>query len=319
MHQPLHAIPHAAPSCPFAPAKQNQTSLAAAALVLWRGWMLWMLVPLLLAGGAYGLSFLQETEYRAQASLLPKEPSRELDELISGFLPGAPFEVTLPNTSYPSEIMAFLQSRSLRASLLQDYDLLPQLYPGRTPERLPSIAWALDDEALEEVFSVEYNQNEEIILLFWSGTDPENCAAMLAAVVERLRLFLDREYVSIAQRRRAFVEEQLAQAEANLARWDKQTPGPAMGMERIRRELAAAEAVYAGLKRQAVLARMEEARELQRFSLLDPPHPPGKPVWPRPWLMAGLAWFAGLFGCCAVLLCMAGLRRCQDNAFHSSN
>jgi uncharacterized protein involved in exopolysaccharide biosynthesis len=253
----------------------------------------------LLAGGAVALC---PDEYRSEASLMTLRKQSDATSLSQGL--GQALMGRLP--------IALLTSRVLKERLIDKHALLPRLYPWRWDgERkawrsipllpAPTPALAIQDEAVDKVYLAARKRNR-LIALTWLARDPADAAAMLGRVIEELRSFLDREYVSDARREREFIEGQLDQAARELEAWERKFPTEAVTMGRISRELAARQAVFAELQRQLALARIEEARQQITFKVLDPPFVPVRRSWPRPLLVGGLAGAAWLLARLAWLL-----------------
>jgi uncharacterized protein involved in exopolysaccharide biosynthesis len=267
----------------------------------------------LLAGGAVALC---PDEYRSEASLMTLRKQSDATSLSQGLgqalMGRLPIALDLPSEREDEQIFAFLTSRVLKERLIDKHALLPRLYPWRWDgERkawrsipllpAPTPALAIQDEAVDKVYLAARKRNR-LIALTWLARDPADAAAMLGRVIEELRSFLDREYVSDARREREFIEGQLDQAARELEAWERKFPTEAVTMGRISRELAARQAVFAELQRQLALARIEEARQQITFKVLDPPFVPVRRSWPRPLLVGGLAGAAWLLARLAWLL-----------------
>ncbi len=236
------------------------------------------------------------TTYLSQAGLLPAESDRPKNRLPAALSEKLPVTFDLTERKEERVILAFLRSRTLRERLLADPELLRRLYAGPwdrllallNPRDIPSPARAIQEKRLEDVFGVRHKTGDAVITLTWEARDPDFAAGMLGQVIEELRRYLEREHVGDASRQRRFIEVQAAQAEAELAAWESSSPGPGLSLPRIQREIMAAAALHAELKSRLAMARLDEAREVVTFSVLDDPFRPVKKHWPRTgWLTAG--------------------------------
>lgn len=194
------------------------------------------------------------------------------------------------------QLVDFLNSRTLKERLIDKYDLLPKLYPSdwdidkktwtiTDPEDIPTKVLAIQNEVLNDVFSVGTDKKSELISLSWIDEDPQFAAKMLEHTVQELEHYLENEYETDAQRERIFIEAQLAKVKNELAYWEDQIPGPALTQAEIQRELIASQLVYQELRKQLELAKIQEAKDVVSFKVLDAPFVPEKKDSPKRALM----------------------------------
>ena len=107
--------------------------------------------------------------------------------------------------------------------------------------------------------------------------------------------FLENEYVSDARREREFVEGQLAKASTELEYWERQVPSEKLTLSKITRERLASQTVYTELRKQLELAKINEAKELETFKILDKPYVPEEPFKPKKTLIVALVFVAAFF------------------------
>lgn len=240
--------------------------------------------------------------YLSRAAILPVEAARENSLLPAALAERLPITLDFVERKEDRTIMAFLRSRTLRERLMADGELLRRLF-DRPWDRLlglfglaptPSIARAIQEERVEDVFRVRRKPGEAVIELSWESRDPEFGARMLGRALAELRHFLEREHESDATRQRRFIETQAAKASEALAAWESRTPGAELNLPRIRREIAAAAALHAELTSRLAMAKIVEAREIISFKVLDEPFHPVKKHWPRTGLLTAGAMAAGL-------------------------
>lgn len=294
-------------SCPLRPSVQTAAPGDAALmrfLAVTRKRRRFLLAMPLVAGLLTLLAclLLIPTTYLSQAVLLPTESPRRQDMLSPALSDKLPITLDIGERKEARTIMAFLRSRTLQERLLADPELLSRLYDGPwdrllirlNPQTSPNVARAIQEKRLEDVFQVRHKTGEAIIGLTWEARDPDFAARMLGRVIEELRRYLEREHVSDASRQRRFIEVQAAQAEAELAAWEARAPGAGLSLPRIQREVLAAAALHAELKSRLAMARLDEAREVVTFSVLDEPFRPVKKYWPKTGLLTAGATVLGL-------------------------
>lgn len=297
--EPIHAARHDSPT----------TDLVELFDVLWRGkW--WIVLPTLLTALlVMGFVFMmQAPKYTAESVLLPVKGSSDMEALTSELLQSLPIRLNAEVNDEGAGITAFLESTTLRRRLIEKENLLPVLYKDDWDvdakkwlvSPAPSVALALQEEAVDDYFSVK--RDEDLLRLRWRDEDPERAARMLERVSMELAEYLESEYISDAGRRRAFLQEQAAMAEAELSRWENELPGPELPEQTIARERLAARTVYVELKKQLALARIAEAQRRPDFKVLDPPFVPVKPDRLRSVVIVLLATVFVFFFSCGLVL-----------------
>ena len=257
-----------------------------------------------LGAGIISFVFLPK-EYKSTATLIPAKQEESSFGSLSGLIGDLPLPISLPGQG-SSNIMSFLESRTLRERLITKYNLLPVLYSDlwnpktknwevADPAEKPTVILAIQEEVLNEFFSVNQDNKTELINMSWSGEKPDFCSLMLERVIKELTFFLENEYISDARREREFVEGQLAEATKELEYWERQLPSEKLTLSKITRERLASQAVYAELRKQLELAKINEAKKLETFEILDMPYVPEKPFKPKTKLNMMLAFIASFF------------------------
>ncbi len=122
----------------------------------------------------------------------------------------------------------------------------------------------------------------------------------MTEVYGELKRYLDQDYISDAKRRRIFIEEQLERSRKEVEYWERRVPGAKHTASEILREQGATLAAYTELRKQYELAKIEEAREVIAFKVLDPPLVPVTRSEPRRTRICGLtlivSFFLAVFG-----------------------
>ncbi|WP_027183728.1 hypothetical protein [Desulfovibrio inopinatus] len=246
------------------------------------------------------LAWSLPVQYQSSASLRSMD-TPVMDDMLKDMLSTLPLSIDLQKHDSTQDIVAFLQSRTLRQRLIDGLDLLPRLYPMRYHPLLvgllrlsaPTTVLALQENALDAVLTVTA-EADGLIHLDFLDRDPMFAAAVLRRVIDELRYYLETEHDTDAKRERVFIEHRLADVEAELHRWETATPSTHVPLGQINRELTANQTVYAELKRRLALAQIAESRQTIAFKVLDPPLIPVKRARPRRILLVSFCVLASL-------------------------
>jgi len=246
---------------------------------------------ILFAGGCTLLAllvtlFVLPVIFRSEAVLLPVFVEQNSLSKLSTLARGLPSEFeTVSGNGKSQQLVDFLSSRNLEQRLIEKYDLLSRLYADAwdagqkkwkdpDPHKQPSLIKVLQKNTLKAFFSVGTDEKTSLITLAWEDKDPAFAALMLERVIEELRHYLKFEYETDAKRERVFTEEQLQKAKQDLEFWERQIPGPKLTQGEIQRETVASQLVYQELRKQLELAKIQEAKQIVSFKVLDPPFVP---------------------------------------------
>lgn len=285
---------------PYGTAEDDEIDLVELWKILWRGkWFIMGVTLLCTLIAVYVTLYVLPVTYKATAVLQPTEVESGTMSKLSGLAGNLPIDLPGGGGGKTAQITSYLNSRTLKAELIQEYDLLPRLYPNawdpqsqswdvKDPQKQPTLVKALQSGALDAKFSVSKDDENGLISLGWVDQDPQQTAAMLDAVIEQTRYYLENGYETDAERERKFVERQLAEAKKELTHWERQVPGEDVTMAEIQRERSAAQSVYTELRTQLELAKIAEAKEVVRFKVLDPPFVPEQKFKPKRTLICSL-------------------------------
>ena len=240
--------------------------------------------------------------YNSTATLIPVKQEKSSIGNLGGLLGNLPLPIVLPGQG-ASNIVSFLESRTLKERLLTKYNLLPVFYADlwnsetkswdvADPGMKPTVIRALQAGIFDAFFSVNQDQKSKLITISWSGKEPAFCRLMLERVINELTFFLENEYVSDARREREFVEGQLVSAKEDLEYWDRQIPSEKLKLSEITRERLTSQTIYTELRKQLELAKINEAKRLDTFEVLDHPFVPEKPYKPKKRKIVALTFFA---------------------------
>lgn len=230
--------------------------------------------------------------YKSEATLQPTASSSSSMSMLSNLVGNLPIDLPAAGDDKSTGMMSFLQSRTLQERLIKKYDLLQRIYKDDwdvinkkwlvdDPEDVPTIVFAIQNEALKDIYSVEKDKKTNLISIFWSDEDPVFAKTMLEHVITELQSYLDKEYVSDAKRERIFVQGQLKKVTHELEYWESRIPSDTMRLSKITRERLATQVVYTELRKQLELAKINEAKELLTFKVLDQPFVPQKKDKPK--------------------------------------
>lgn len=244
--------------------------------------------------------------YQSQAVLsVPSTGSSAMGSL--GRLAGSlPFSLGLPSSGGTGQkLIDFLSSSNLKQRLIEKYELLPRLYKDGwdpinkkwledDPKAQPSVVKALQGGTFNSIYTVAQNDKSGLITIKWTDEDPKFAATMLERVIGELDHYLNFEYETDAKLERLFVEQQVEKATADLLHWEKQLPTATLTQNVISRERLVTQTVYQELRKQLELAKINEAKQLVSFKVLDAPFVPELKFKPKRSMI------------CVLVLCMSG-------------
>ncbi|MEJ2333312.1 MAG: Wzz/FepE/Etk N-terminal domain-containing protein, partial [Desulfobulbaceae bacterium] len=239
-------IVYAYPPFPVGESREDEIDLIELWRVVWAGklFIIAFVVFCTLVAGVVSFVFLPKI-YKSTAALIPAKQEKSSLGSLGGLIGNLALPISLPGQG-SSNIMSFLESRTLKERLITKYNLLPVLYSDLwnpetkkwavdAPDDKPTLIKALQAGILDAYFSVSQDKNNDLINLSWSGEEPAFCALMLERVIKELTFFLENEYVSDAKREREFVEGQLAKATEELEYWERQVPSEKLTLSKITR------------------------------------------------------------------------------------
>ena len=304
-------IIYAYPPSSVSESREDEIDLIELWQIVWAGkiFIISFVIFWTIIAGIVSFIFLPK-EYKSSATLIPAKQEKSSLGSLGGLIGNLPLPIALPGQG-SSNIMSFLESRTLKERLISKYNLLPVLYPNLwnqetkkwevdAPKAKPSVIKALQSGILDNYFSVNQDNKTELINMSWSGEEAAFCSLMLERIIKELNFFLENEYVSDARREREFVEEQLAKATEELEYWERQVPNEKLTLSKITRERLASQTIYTELRKQLELAKINEAKKLETFEILDMPYVPEKPYKPKKKLIIILtfivSFFISLFG-----------------------
>ena len=266
--------------------------------VFWRWkWFIGGLTLLCTLVAVYWTLYQMPVRYRSTAVLQPTLSASGRSDLRSSlgqFLP-------LPASSGGDKtqlIINLLRSRTLKHWMIKKLDLLPRLYPDLWDDE--NKAWFatepnVQSKALNKFYSASKDIKTGLITIGYLDGEPEFAANVVAEVYGELKRYLDQDYVSDAKRRRIFTEEQLERILKEVEYWERRVPDAKHSTSEILREQGATLAAYTELRKQYELAKIEEAREVIAFKVLDPPFVPVTRSEPRRTRICGLTLIVSFF------------------------
>lgn len=274
--------------------------------ILWQGkWFVILFSFICTSIAVYVTLFVLPETYKSTAVLQPTDS--DSSNRLSGLAASLPIPINIPGGSDKSQnIMAFLNSRTLKQRLIKKYNLLPRLYKNmwnpateswqvETPQEIPTVVKALQSGIMSNILQTNQDQQTGLITVGWVDEDPAFAKEMVENVIEETHYFLENEYETDAQREREFVEKQLAKASKELQYWERQVPTKDLTLSEIKRELVASQAVYTELRKQLELAKITEAKQVIRFKVLDPPFTPEQRFKPKRSMICALTMIASGF------------------------
>lgn len=176
-------IVYAYPPLPMQGYQEDEIDLLDLWRVIWKGkWFIIAFVSICTFASIFISFFVLEKTYKSTTTLIPiKQESSSLGNL-SGLIGSLPLPISLPGQQ-TSNIMSFLESRTLKERLIKKQKLLPILYEDiwdldnkkwlvDEPEDMPTVIKAIQEEKLNDFYSVSQDKKTELITLGWAGKDP---------------------------------------------------------------------------------------------------------------------------------------------------
>jgi len=197
--------------------------------------------------------------------------------------------IALPGGAEGSNaIINYLESRTFKSWMIETFNLAPRLRPYE----------------LNDLYSVRENKAKGLITIAFLDRDPAFAAKVVAGLIEKLEWYLDHEYITEAKRNRIFVQQQVDRIKKEVEFWERQVPNTTISATEVLREQQAALVVYTELRKQYELARVEEAREIIAFKVLDPPQVPKSPTLPHTRRICALTFIISLFISIFLVFCI---------------
>ncbi|MDY6844788.1 MAG: GNVR domain-containing protein, partial [Thermodesulfobacteriota bacterium] len=168
------------------------------------------------------ISLSMPKTYKAKTTIMPIESSAQQSVIPSGLVPFAGIAgIDLGKSAPAKKFLIILESRTVAKNIIQKLDLMPFLYKGRwdsqkgewKDKRPPCIEDAID--AIQGMVEVEKDKRD-LVSLFVNSVDPEMAARIANAYIEELEHFINSNSLTIAKKKRIFLEEQLAKTGAEL-------------------------------------------------------------------------------------------------------
>ena len=299
-------IVYAYPPFPMQGYQEDEINLLDLWRVMWKGkWFIILFVGICTFISIYVSLFVLEKEYKSTTTIIPLKQEKSSLGSLSGLIGNLPLPISLPGQG-TSNIMSFLQSRTLQERLITKYDMLPILYKDlwdteekrwlvEAAEQEPTLVKALQGNKINTFYSVMQDKKTELITVEWTGKNPAFCAEMVSNIIRELYFFLENEYDSNAKREREFIEKQLEESTAELEHWERQVPNDKLTLSKINRERITAQTIYTELRKQLELAKITEAKTLESFKILDKAFVPEKHFKPNKRLIVVLSFVCSGF------------------------
>jgi uncharacterized protein involved in exopolysaccharide biosynthesis len=285
-------------------------TLLAGVVSRWRT-VAYLTVGVILVGSV--LALVLPPTYRSSASFVTTEAEvrfpQGLDNIAGGAgLGGIAQELGLGSGRDPSESPAFY------FQLLRSRELLTRLLMSRFPD--PRTREAADSATLLELTSVTSSTRERALergvkrmrrtlrVSFDAKTNlvdvdaeaqwPGLSAAIANRAMELVSAFNKEQRVSRAQALRAFLEDRVVTAQAELGAAEnalrtfyeknrswQNSPGLVVDERRLRRQVETVSDLYLSLRREYESARIDEVNTTPVITIVDRAVPPQRPYWPR--------------------------------------
>ncbi|GAB4471939.1 MAG: Wzz/FepE/Etk N-terminal domain-containing protein [Burkholderiaceae bacterium] len=194
---------------PQSVADEDEISLLDLLVVLAEHWRLLVFGPLAAGLAALGIAFVVTPIYTGTARILPPQQQQSTAAMLAqqlGALAGLAGAAGIKNPA--DQYVALLKSRTVADRLIERFDLM----------RVYEADYVQDArKTLDERSSIKVGR-DGLIQIDVDDEDPKRAAAIANAYVDELGELLKRLALTEAQQRRAFFENQLAQAREALTR-----------------------------------------------------------------------------------------------------
>lgn len=288
--------------------QDDEIDLVELAKTVWQGRKLiaWIVAGCTLA--TIIISLLMTNIYTATAVLKPVSPqssTSRMTSLASQFgglanLAG----IAMPSSASSTEIVSLLESNVLKKEVIEQYNLLPVLFPDnwdeekktwkkpgislnpltyiaklrpadpKAPKKEPGVPDIMDGiRALDEIINVNYDMKEDIITLTVNFPDAAMAAKIANSYITALNDHMSLEAKRIAITNREYLEKQLQETNDNLVQ----------------------QKIYNLIAEKIETMMMAEVKEGFAFKVLDPPMTPDKKSKPKRAQMVILAFIVSLF------------------------
>ena len=229
----------------------------------------------------YVTLFVMPEIYTAKTVLQPSSSESQSGKLMGAlgqFLP-----LGLSGGGDKSRILLnYLNSNSIKIWMIEKYEMLPRMFPdiwdpvnkkwllddSGSP---PSVTMVIQRGQINGQYIVERDELTGLISISFMDEDPEFAAMVVTGITKELERYLEYDNLTDAKKNRLFIEDQLDKAREEVERWESQIPNEQITAGEILRETEAALAVYAEMRKQYELAKIEEAKQVVAFKVLDPP------------------------------------------------
>lgn len=181
---------------------------------------LWFLIVLfLVATGLTGVysKFVLPPIYRAQASIMPLETSEGgLSSTLAALSGIAGINIPMGKRTSAQTFVAVLNSRTVAETVIQRLDLMSEFFEEnwdqenkawKDPENPPTLEDAV--RRLQRMTQVSEDRNTGLVNMAVEYTDPRRAAEIANVFLEELDSFINANALSMAKRKRIFLEEQL--------------------------------------------------------------------------------------------------------------
>lgn len=260
--------------------------------IIWKRRKLVILLMAAVVSMTIVVSLIMPDIYQAKAVIIPvvgKESGSGNASLAAlalqmGGLPGVP----LSASATASEIVSLLQSNILRQKIIEQYRLMPILFPGKWDQNrqvwkqgygigeiriLNSVPGTWDGiRMLEECVNIHRNNKDNTITISVDFRDPKYAAQIADHYLISLTNYMSSEAKRVAETNRKYLEEQLGS-----------TNDPFIKQK-----------TYNLIAQQIENGMMAEVKENFAFKIIDPPMPPDKKIKPQRGMMALLSLVVAL-------------------------
>jgi uncharacterized protein involved in exopolysaccharide biosynthesis len=316
------------------PTDEDEIDLVEVARVIWREKRLIIGVVVFFTLATAVLSLFMTNIYTAKAVLKPvsqKDGAGRLSSLASQFgglanLAG----IAMPGAASSTEIVNLLKSNILKKKIIEQYNLLPVLFPKKwdeekkrwkrdqggfslnplafmaklspagpsIPGKDPNIPDVWDGiRMLDKIVTINYNLKEDIVTITVNFRDPVMAAQIAHYYLTALNDHMSEEAKRISAVNKAYLEQQLQETQDSLVR----------------------QKIYNLIAEKIETMMMAEVKENFAYKILDPPMAPDKKSKPKRTLMVFVAFLVSAFLAVFVVLCRERFKNLKNRSIGGQN
>jgi uncharacterized protein involved in exopolysaccharide biosynthesis len=262
---------------------EDEIDLLELAKTIWNGKKLIFWIVLICTIGTAVISLFMANVYTAQAVLKPTSQTQGAGKLsaLAGQFGGLATlaGIAMPASASSTEMVSLLKSNILRKEIIENYQLLPVLFPEQWDKK--NKKWEKRDipdtwkgiRKLNSIVKINYNLKDDIINISADFPDPDMAAQIANYFIVALNDHMSLEAKRVASVNREYLEKQLSETKDPIVQ----------------------QKIYNLIADKIETMMMAEVKEGFAFKVLDPPLAPDQKSKPKRAQMVIVAFMVSLF------------------------